>query len=1485
MAMRPRTFRRLVLTGVLLGVIVLGAVGYFVIAPMQERRTIENLRATGIEAYESGDYAKATQNLRRFLRNTTPRPPEELLTFARAQSKVEVRDSGHLRGSIEAYRSYLVQRPDDIEVSQELLEMFNRAAMYPEAKNLAASLRTKPGIDRKLVLSEEVLARTGLDRKDPELQALYDELLAFDDLDFVVIWRYWHWLESTDRVAQARAFAQAQIEAHPNRPGPRVLLHLSDNAVYRAVIQRTNADAVALAHQLMEDIGWDPSENKWRADGGVRSSDLADVVAGAFDRLGFGGVSLEVFVSAAESTDDRFTWADAARRLYWSGQDERLLAIENDSTAVLGFQALAARRTGQDDIVEARSQSLGAIDTDFRAKAWDFYLDALDAYEDGKLIEARGLVAEAVETHVMEPMFHQTKGEIYAELGFEEDAIRAWEQADRAAGRGVWSEPSLSMIGSMIKSGHYADAAQRADDLLWVGYRSPRIRFVWLQSKAAMARVGMLDSVQIDSVIGVARDFAENSGPEERASVSLIIAELFALRGELGDRLAAQDELSRLIASDPGASNMTKIAQLARDYDLGVVGQSEIDTREIALASPQNAFGYAVRNSVRDEDHASALEIFELGREQAAANKRLDWDIARVRYLDFKRDEGAREAWEELLRAHPESIKLLYAAIDSNTIGLDRSFVDSTIAKIMELTSSKGRAEPVRLRLARARAIAYGGKHLTKVKRDEAMSIVRSVIATDANHIKARVLLSQLLEAECPADVEANQRFTPDHAAAAAEKLTISRLIAGPASRNYLLAVSKLNVTLGDDEAARQNLLEAYERSKGNLDVQFQIIQELRRAGEFDLAIPRLRALTQDAEGTQKADFQIVLARLLAGLNERADMLSVLQSIARSPELTSGQHLQLISLLAHNGHRAEAEQVLADAARYGLNDAEELDAKISYAKLLGNYDDAIAMLRKRVETDPSDVETWVQIARTYQQSGSVDRAIEVLEEASAINPGNELIAYDLSFLRNDPAQLAKIFQDTDQFEENLQLAGKQIAEFEQQSASMSDPEKIAELERIAQTFPNNAAVQGYVYDGLLEYSDDPAAVGRGAESASRRVGGYIQLLSVAANAYSRAEMWKEVLDVSTVWRSLISDETIEPDVYAARANYEMKNYLKSRELLAPYVENAATKMHEPRMRELIYNYANTLVKLREPGSRIALELEPIARSSETFRNIVWLKIARDDLLEADEAVRWIEIAEQMSTTETLGMIADAWLGLSERFPLRTAALVDRAVSVSERWMASYPGNPVVLSLTGQVLKAAAELEEEGAVRIELQERAMALFDEAAEKDPTDLNYLFNAAQLAKDLGDYEGAVTRYEQLLGSLNDTGIFGAAVKNNLARVIELSSDDPERLALAALLAQEAIAFQKNPAFVNTLAWIELKRGQLEESTRLFRSLVADDPDNISGWAGLAIALKGRDEDGARQAIRRVEQLGSKQELDPIIESQLRRHGVVVHVETEVP
>ena len=1495
MAMRPRTFRRLVLSGVLLAAIVLGAIGYFVIAPMQERRTIENLRADGMSAYKDGDYASATKNLRRYLRNTKPRPAEELLTFARAQARVEAGDAGHLRVSIEAYRSYMIQRPDDMEAAQELLKMFNLAGMFPEAKNLGTSLRANPNIERRLVLSEEITARKMIDRYDPDLRGLYDQLLALGDLSFPEILGHWHWLESTDRVPEAIAFVEAQIAAHPEKPGPRVLRDLSGGALVNVIRQDSKRLAADLSEDLMADVGWDYLNHRWLDARGIDSHYLAETVGRPLEALGYGPVALEIYLSAAQNTDDRFAWADAARRLYWAGQDERLLAVENRSTTVLGYQAIAARRMGDSKLADERLAMLNEIDTDFRAKAWREYLDGEAAYVAGNIIEARGHVTEAIDIHTAEPMFHQTMGEIHTDLGFGEDAIRSWEEADSLAGDGilfgVWPDPVLSIISSKVESGHLADAGKLAKILLNRGDGSPRIRIVWLWSQIALARRGMLDEQEIDSAIELVRAFVENSNPALQLETQVFLAEFHAINGNPD---AARIELSRVFASEPPQSLATRALQIAQDYDLGMTSYSMPDPREIVITDPNNARIYAANSFKRDKDRDTALNIFEAGQSQAKADETLDWDIARTQFLDSIGDREAVEAWDTLLKANPDDIRLLYAALDSNSKGLDRTFVDATINKIMELTSSLGRAEPIRLRLARARAIAKGGT-LTRSKRDESLSILRSIIATDPTHINARRLHSEILESDCPPEVTGSDRFEPDHAAAAAEKLTISRLIAGPQSRAYLIAVSEINVMLGNDEAARQNLIEAYARTRDDdLDAKYRIVETLMEAGEYELANLRARDLIKEAKGSQKVSFQLLAVQSLAAQSvESRDpqsvktmMLSVLESLAEAPVLSSTQHDLLWRYFAQIGNTTEAEDVVLNAARYGLSQPEVLNARIEFAVYSGDLGGAVAMLRSAVEANPSDIESWKQLAMLHNKSGSTKLAAAVLEEALVVNPENRILQYNLAAISRDPGRLAEVVQSGDQYDQDEKLAAQQIAAFESSSPSMDNAVRISELERLARTFPEIIQVQRFAFGTLFDFSDDMQRVGQGAESASRRLGTDPALLAIAAKAYSTAGMWPELLRVSTAWRSITTGKSAEPDLYAARAYFEMKDYSRSRGLLTEYLDVAASSIDEPLYRELLYIYAKAAIDLREPTAQISDLLEPIARDSEQFRNSYWLLLARNQLTDVDEAVRWIQLAEDMSSPESLGMISDAWLGLSERFPARGADLTERAAGAGERWLASYPEESEALMLVGRALMAkAALLSREDSDRDEVLLRAMRLFDQAAAKNPSDLNHLFNAAQIAKELRDYRGSIARYEQMLGKLEGTGIFGAAVKNNLARVIELETDDPEQLRRAAGLALEAISFQDNPAFLNTLGWIRLKLGEQDESINLFRRAVAKDPEQLPSWAGLAITLPGRDDSGARQAVRQVEALAGRAGLDPEIRAQLDRYGVVVQVETEVP
>ncbi len=1481
MAMRPRTFRRLVLAGSLVALLLLGAIGYFVVAPMQERKSIEKLRTTGMSAYEAGDYATAAQSLRRYLRNVNPSPPEELVAFARAQVKVESSSGGHLRAAIGAYRDYLLLEPDDMEASAELLHLFNRTRMWPEARSLAVSMRSKPGIDLKTVLREEITARNLIDHEDPEIGPLFDQLFALGDPDFSSIWAYSEWLGATGSEEEAIGFLDERIANNPDAPGPRVLRALASNRLLMALRSGPSATN-ELVKQMCTIVGWDLESHAWVEGAEIGSLDLGRMIARVFDLLGRGDLALEMVAKTAIETEDSMIVGEYARRLWWANQDQRLLDIKQETAEVLGFKVLAAERLGESQTAMFATEMLAAIDTDFRAKGWTQFLQAKSHFDQGNPVEARGLLTKAIDTNPMEPTFYLVMGDVQSALGREGEAQEKWTAATKLAMPAIWAEPTLRIVSSLQRTGHLSEAGQVARDLFLRAPQSPRVRFIWLQSQGAMAREGLLDMQQIESAISFSRQLVEYLPENERGQLSTIIAVLLAESGRLAD---AASELSRTLSSSPTPEIFAKIVELDQYYDLGVVDPNATDTIEIAIRSPYSALGYARRVYLTTNDRDEALAVFAKGMDANTDADITSWTLAKAQFLDAIDDEQAESEWRKLVAKHPENIEILLSALDSDVLGLDIDFVEDTIAKILDLTSSKGRTEPTRLRLARARAIASGSV-LTRSKRDKALAIVRSVISSDTKNIKARLMLSNILDMECSPELTGDDRFERDRAGSAAEKLMISRLIAGPVARDYLFRVSQLHVDLGDNEAARQNLLEAYARSAGDLEAQYNIIHELRRAGEFELAIPRLVDLIQRADGSQRVEYQIALARMLGGLNRRAEMPAVLEAIANSDRLTQGQLADLATLFFQTGNLDQASQVVERANEYGLDELETQYVRFQYAKMTGDTVGAEEILQSMVAADPSNIDAWIQLSGLLREVDQINEAQQVLAQALEANPGNEQIEYNIALLSGDRSRINQLVTESETLASSeAKLAMQRVMDFENARSTLSEVETVKELNQLAITFPNMIAVQRYVWSTMLAVSKDYEQIGANAEAASRRLGTDVGLLELATRAYSNVGNWAAVLRTTEAWRGKSIESPIQPDLFAARAAYETKDFVHAKRLLMPYLESSSQKTEDPMHRELLFLYGKVSIAMKEPLDQLAAQFEPIAMASDSFRNSVWLALAAGSLPEYEESVRWIELTQSMSGPETLGYIGDAWFQLARRFPDLGDASLLQALGAYDQWLASSPQNPAALSATGRALRAVARnLGYEDPQRSAYLSRARDLFDQAAGQDPANLNHLFNAAQCTEALQDHAGTIARYRTLMESEDLRGLFAAAVKNNLARALEQSTSDPQILQEALALVREAIDFQEHPAFLGTLGWVELKLGE-EGAADTFRRILATDSESLEGWAGLAVALREIDEQGAREALAQIDRFAPEQGLDPSVIAHMSYFGVRIQADAQAP
>jgi Flp pilus assembly protein TadD len=63
---------------------------------------------------------------------------------------------------------------------------------------------------------------------------------------------------------------------------------------------------------------------------------------------------------------------------------------------------------------------------------------------------------------------------------------------------------------------------------------------------------------------------------------------------------------------------------------------------------------------------------------------------------------------------------------------------------------------------------------------------------------------------------------------------------------------------------------------------------------------------------------------------------------------------------------------------------------------LGRYHDALGPLSRAAQACPDNISIWLALGWCYKRTGKLDRAIEALEEALAVEPEDALVHYNLA---------------------------------------------------------------------------------------------------------------------------------------------------------------------------------------------------------------------------------------------------------------------------------------------------------------------------------------------------------------------------------------------------------------------------------------------------------------------------------------------------------
>ena len=97
------------------------------------------------------------------------------------------------------------------------------------------------------------------------------------------------------------------------------------------------------------------------------------------------------------------------------------------------------------------------------------------------------------------------------------------------------------------------------------------------------------------------------------------------------------------------------------------------------------------------------------------------------------------------------------------------------------------------------------------------------------------------------------------------------------------------------------------------------------------------------------------------------------------------------------------------------------------------------------------------------------------------------------------------------------------------------------------------------------------------------------------------------------------------------------------------------------------------------------------------------------------------------------------------------------------------------------------------------------------------------ASVLANQGLVDEAITAYEVVL-RMNPRNIFSA---NNLAALLADHKSDAPNLERAFLLSREFERDAPHPLFIDTLGWVRLKMGHMEDAVRLMKQAIAKAPD----------------------------------------------------------
>jgi len=725
------------------------------------------------------------------------------------------------------------------------------------------------------------------------------------------------------------------------------------------------------------------------------------------------------------------------------------------------------------------------------------------------------------------------------------------------------------------------------------------------------------------------------------------------------------------------------------------------------------------------------------------------------------------------------------------------------------------------------------------------------------------------------------------------------------------LELAQLLVQAGEAPQAVWVLEEAVREAPQPDQLRIALAQASLLVGDAAGARDALAPITEQSEKHAEALVLRSQAELRLGDFDRA-MATLEEAERLYPDRAEPRLIRIGTLL--QTHRVdEARRALDEARKTGAAPVED-DALRPYAIALhaaeaegGNFDAAIAGLRALIAQQPEDLRAWQAFAQVMTQAGRVEEATKELRSAVEHDAKNTELLPILAALHraaNHPEEARRVLRE---LVDRSPSPSTYLALAQHHSAQSDDAGMIDVFDEALRKFPDDPLIQRTRAEALLSAGKvDPARAAIGAYAARFPGDPNTEYLRArlelsdgnAAAAAQRLERLVPRLD--RAWTQHWLGRALETagDRAGADRRYQLALLRDARDpaLYGPPIALAERRGDWRRStglaRQLVgvapgvyTGWAALTGGLAQQGST-AEAVNAARHAVAIFRDRADAKLLLVRALRSNG-----EYDAALSALNELG-------GGAERSPeaaaervltLGMAGRVEEGLASANAAVAEHPDSAAVYTARAALLFAAGRAEE-GA---EAVDRALAL--DRDDPQPLAIRGRFRAAtgRLEGARSDLELYLQRRPEdaqahfMLGAVHEqSGQLDRAIES-YRRAAELDSTAFEpRNNLALLLAdrdldgalaaaQEAYAIRSdNPAVLDTLGWLYLRKGLVDRATSLLEQAHAGAPELAEVQLHLALAHRqaGRKEDARRLLAALAKRTDASPELGARIDEALR-------------